>query len=138
MAFEREQYWIQFYDTFKNGYNATKGGDGKPYVDYNTIYLLWQKGLTIKDIKSKLGHDQQTIRVALKQFCVSHKEIALRAKKVTQKQVAMLDKKTQQTIKIFPSIAEAYLFLKKQHSGHIAEVCCGKRKSAYRYKWKYI
>lgn len=25
---EREIYWIEFYDTFKNGYNSTKGGEG--------------------------------------------------------------------------------------------------------------
>lgn len=27
LANEREQYWIQFYDTYKHGYNATEGGD---------------------------------------------------------------------------------------------------------------
>ena len=26
---EREQYWIKYYDSFKNGYNATIGGDGR-------------------------------------------------------------------------------------------------------------
>ena len=28
--FEREKYWISFYDTYKNGYNMTKGGEGGP------------------------------------------------------------------------------------------------------------
>ena len=28
VASEREQFWIQAYATFKNGYNATYGGDG--------------------------------------------------------------------------------------------------------------
>ena len=26
---EREIYWIQHFDSYKNGYNATLGGDGK-------------------------------------------------------------------------------------------------------------
>lgn len=26
--FEREKYWIKFYDAFKNGYNQTEGGEG--------------------------------------------------------------------------------------------------------------
>jgi len=26
----REKYWIEYYDTFKNGYNLTSGGDGTP------------------------------------------------------------------------------------------------------------
>ena len=28
-AEEREIYWIEYYNSYKNGYNATKGGDGK-------------------------------------------------------------------------------------------------------------
>ena len=31
---EQEIYWIEFYGSFKNGYNATFGGDGKHYADY--------------------------------------------------------------------------------------------------------
>lgn len=29
----REVFWIQYYDSYKNGYNATIGGDGKAYLD---------------------------------------------------------------------------------------------------------
>ena len=32
---EREKYWIEYYQSFKYGYNATMGGDGKKYIDYN-------------------------------------------------------------------------------------------------------
>ena len=31
---EREIYWIEKLGSFKNGYNATLGGDGKKYLDY--------------------------------------------------------------------------------------------------------
>ena len=31
---EREQFWINELDTYKNGYNATRGGDGKILYDY--------------------------------------------------------------------------------------------------------
>ena len=30
----REIYWIKFYDTYNNGYNATLGGEGCPKYDY--------------------------------------------------------------------------------------------------------
>lgn len=33
-ASERECYWIEQLQSFKYGYNATKGGDGKSYIDY--------------------------------------------------------------------------------------------------------
>jgi len=28
--FDREKYWINFYDSYNNGYNETKGGDSGP------------------------------------------------------------------------------------------------------------
>ena len=31
---EREQYWIKYYDTYNNGYNATLGGDATILYDY--------------------------------------------------------------------------------------------------------
>lgn len=54
------------------------------------------------------------------------------------KVIAMLDSNTKEILQVFPSIEAAYRFLNKQSSGHIAQVCCGKRKSAYGYKWKYL
>jgi hypothetical protein len=34
---EREIYWIEYYKAYKNGYNATRGGDGKYLYDHNAI-----------------------------------------------------------------------------------------------------
>ena len=34
---EREIYWIQKLNTYHFGYNATLGGDGKHYINYNEI-----------------------------------------------------------------------------------------------------
>ena len=34
---DRERYWIEHFKTFKYGYNATKGGDGKAYIDYQLV-----------------------------------------------------------------------------------------------------
>ena len=36
---EREIYWIEYYDSFKNGYNSTKGGDVVPRNDIPVICL---------------------------------------------------------------------------------------------------
>ena len=40
---EREQYWIRFYNSYGNGYNATIGGDGKRYIDYDKIIQVYQE-----------------------------------------------------------------------------------------------
>ena len=37
---EREVYWIDFYDTYNNGYNATKGGDGTILFSHYEILKL--------------------------------------------------------------------------------------------------
>ena len=36
----REIYWIEYYNSYKNGYNATLGGDGKILYDYDLIAEL--------------------------------------------------------------------------------------------------
>ena len=45
LSAEREKYWINFFDSFNNGYNATIGGDGKTYLDYNKILSLFDNTL---------------------------------------------------------------------------------------------
>ena len=57
----REIYWINYYDTFSNGYNATIGGDGAILYDYNIILEDYQKGLLIKDIADKFGCCPETV-----------------------------------------------------------------------------
>ena len=64
---EREKYWIEKFGSFKYGYNATIGGDGKAYADYNLIFSLWQQGKNNLEIQTILGYDTQTIRIALKE-----------------------------------------------------------------------
>ena len=55
------------------------------------------------------------------------------------KKVYKLDKKTNQILSTYNSIAEACRDLTGSNAGsdHIAQVCKGKRKSAYGFKWKY-
>lgn len=134
---DREVYWIEILGSFKNGYNTTRGGDGKQYADYDLIYQLFQNGKNVLEIHNITGYDSLTIRNALNNQGVSHEERARRGYNAIEKGIVMLDKDSEQEIKIFPSIQKAYDFLGKSHSGHIASVCNGKRKTAYGYKWRY-
>ena len=137
-AEEREKYWIEYYGSFKYGYNATRGGDGKTYADYDLIYSLWNEGKNNKEIQEITKYDYLTISIALSSYNISSEEKQRRGRINIQKPVAKLDKNTLQIIKVYSSIEEAYRDLQKQTSGHIAEVCKGKRKSAYGYGWKYL
>lgn len=46
-CFEREKYWIQYYDTYNNGYNETEGGDCGPRLKGE---LNGRAKLTNKDV----------------------------------------------------------------------------------------
>ena len=52
---EREIYWINFYDSFKTGYNATLGGDGAILYDYSKIEQALKDGKTTPKICEEIG-----------------------------------------------------------------------------------
>lgn len=59
-------------------------------------------------------------------------------KKRLEKPVAQIDIETNEIIATFKSTIEAAKSLGKKKSSHIIEVCKGKLKAAYGYKWKYM
>lgn len=65
---EREQYWIQYYKTYTYGYNATFGGDGKRYVDYDRIVDIWHDGKTVKEISEATNHDEGWIAKIVRDY----------------------------------------------------------------------
>lgn len=62
---EREVYWIAQYDTYHNGYNATLGGDGTHYLDYNLIVETYKKYLNAKQTAKILNIDKDSVTKAL-------------------------------------------------------------------------
>jgi hypothetical protein len=142
---EREIYWIEFYGTFKNGYNATIGGDGKRYIDYDLVVATYQELKNATKTAEKLGISQDSVINILnnrKIYIYSSEEIAIRQfGKVTN--MYSLDGKFLQS---FPSTnAAAEYMVQNKLTGckkttikqHITEVCTGRRKTAAKFKWKY-
>ena len=134
---EREKYWIEQYCSFKYGYNATLGGDGKPYVNKEIIKSLWNEGKVIKEIHEITGYDRQTIKKYLLLEGVSEQEILFRGFISNGKPVAKIDKETNEILEVFASSGEAAKSIGKSGQ-HIREVCLNKRKTAYGYKWKCL
>lgn len=135
---EREQFWIQYYDSYHNGYNATLGGDGKKFLNYNQIYELWQQGLLVEEISSQLNYDKGQVGKILTELGVSIQMKQKRARQIISHRVAQIDKNTNNILAIYNSVAEAERAMSQKSRGHIGSVCVGKRLSAYGYKWKYI
>ena len=63
---EREIYWINYYNSYNNGYNSTIGGQSfinKPKdLDYETIIIEYNSGKSLRSIGSKFNVDKRTIK----------------------------------------------------------------------------
>ena len=134
---DREIYWIEYYNSFHYGYNATRGGDGTVHVDDELIYNLFLEGKSNRAIHKITGYATQTITKVLKNKGISSVERANRRADVLKKAVVMLDINSNEELQVFSSITEAESFLQVDSKGHINQVCQGKRKTAYGYKWRY-
>ena len=131
---EKEIYWIEKLGSFKYGYNATKGGDGTHYLDYELIIKTYNEVKSAAKTAEILKIDQKHILKIIKEYNDTIYSSTENAKIA----VAMLDKNTEEILQIFSSIKEAEKFVECKGKGHISAVCKGKRKTAMGYKWKYL
>lgn len=142
---KKELYWIGYYDTYENGYNATLGGDGTILYDYELIVELFNQGFTCKQISDYIGCDIRVVRNALTSAGLDPMK-----NMITQfsKKVGMYDIKTGELLKVFSSQSEGARWLQdngktiekrvESISARIGQVCNGKRKTAYKYIWKRL
>lgn len=144
---EREIYWIEYYGSFKNGYNATIGGNGKRYLDYDLIISTYNQLQNINKVAKILNVDQGSISTILNMYNINIIHGGEVTKRQSSKIVAMIDKNTNQIIKVFSSHMDASRWLITNNkssdkdikiAGRIGSVVKGKRKTAYGYKWKDI
>lgn len=68
---QRQIYWIDFFDTYKNGYNATSGGDGKQLFDYKEISEKYKQIQSQKLTAEYFGCGIDTVRVACKEYNIN-------------------------------------------------------------------
>ena len=134
---EREIYWINELNTYNNGYNATRGGDGRQYLDYDLVVNTYKSNLSIKKTAEILQIDRGTVSKILKATeSFTQEEIIQNSIKQWSKKVGQYDKNTGELINVFNSVIEAENLI---HTGrHIPDVCAGRRKTAGGYIWKYI
>lgn len=134
---DREIYWIKQLETYgHNGYNATKGGDGKILYDYKEIIELYNLGYTCKKVADKIKCNEDTVRKVLK----AH---GIKIRKGSTKRIDQFDL-AGNYIQYFWGRTEAAQWLidngiaNSLNCGrHITECCNHKLKNAYGYKWEY-
>lgn len=144
---EREVYWIEKKQSFKNGYNATIGGDGRKYIDYDLVVKTYQDLQNIKLVAKQLHHDESTISKILKEKNINIKSSIEWMRENRGKKVGQYDL-NDNFIQSFDSRGLASKYLIDNHyttsvaidavAGRIGQVCNGKRKTAYGFKWKSL
>ena len=144
---DREKYWIEYYNSFKNGYNATKGGDGSPYIDRKLVIETYKQIQNCKKTAEILNIHVDSVYKILKSNDIERKSSQKISKEYNGKPVYMLDKKDLRILKVFASMKEAAKYIQEKTNNntdlrgmasHIREVCQGKRKTAYGYSWKFF
>lgn len=141
----REQYWIEYYGSFTDGYNATMGGVGRRFIDYDEVIKVYKETNCIKQTSILLGIDQRNTATIIRAMGVgtlsSSEVIVEKYGKVTD--MLTLDGKY---IKSFPSTNAAAEYMVENNltkckkttiKQHITEVCTGRRKTAAKYRWAY-
>lgn len=142
---EREIYWIEFYKSYgASGYNATKGGDGTPYIDYEFALDFYRKNY--KDIS--VVEMSRILNIDYSGFCryLNTRGFDLiknkRYRVETKRKVMCID-----TGEIFESLSCAATYVINLHNykthidgaaNKISLVCRNKRKTAFKYKWMFV
>lgn len=135
---ERERFWINYYNSYHYGYNATLGGEGSLKYNYKEIANKYLELKNQKETAIFFHCDESVVKNALDALNITRFKINHSEK--LKKRVLMLDKETEKPLKIFSSLREAAKDITGSTDGnsHIGQVCRGKRKSAYGYKWKFV
>lgn len=134
---DREIFWIEVLNTYgKNGYNATKGGDGKILYDHDKIIKLYNNGYNCIQVSKMMKCHVDTVIQVLR-----NSNIVLRngnSKKILQYDL------NGNFIQEFWGSTEAAKWLVNNGiakslccKSHITDCCNLKTTNAYKYIWKY-
>ena len=137
----REKYYIALYDTFKNGYNETLGGDGKARLQLNEKRVCtYYKNHTLKETAKHYGVDPDSIEKILHRNGVERRSVTEANQFALGKTVNQIDLTTGKIINTYVSTAEAERAMtgKVNHGSNVSRVCRGQRKQYKGYKWEYV
>ena len=133
---EKEMYYINLYDTYRHGYNATLGGEGFRKYDYDEILSLWAEGYTIKAISEMTGAHRDVVGRILGDCGISKEDRKKCCYGANRKTVAQYDLNGV-LLSVFPSASEA------ARQTHLAQpnisMCCRNQHRTYGgFRWKYV
>ena len=93
-AFFKEQYWIGYYKGYEEGYNATRGGDGKQFFDHEQIAKILKEIPYPKQVAEIIGCSTDTVRIVAKEYHIEVKNFGQELNVNTKKIIHQYDKNT--------------------------------------------
>jgi group I intron endonuclease len=138
---EREIYYIKYFNSFgSNGYNATKGGDGKSYIsatDEDVVNYFLSCKSTIKTSTNFLI-DRKTVRSILRRNGIEKLSRSYIANKNFGLSICQIDILSGKDINRFDSINSAARFIGNvKKSRHLSRALNGQCKTAFGFAWRY-
>lgn len=139
----REQYWIEYYDSFKNGYNETTGGSKGTKYNYQDILQYWLTEGDRNFVKTakQFGANESTINYIIKSLgyeARTPKEIAIANAVGRNRPVAQIDINTGEVVNIYYSCEIAAKAMGDiTMSRSIWGVLNGHRPTYQGYAWQY-
>lgn len=131
-----ESYYIGLYDSYRNGYNSTLGGDGSRGYKAS---LDTRKKISVAN-KGKKKHSGFGIKISEsmrgKPKSLEHRKRLSESKKNSGHRIAQYSL-SGTLIKIWNNIEEVASFLNVSRES-IAGCCRGKSVSAHKYLWRYV
>lgn len=133
---EKEKYWINYYDSYNNGYNASLGGDGHLKYNYDDIVNFYlQNGNSLVKTCQHFKIYDQVIYTALKSKNIDYKNLKSLSspRRYINKKIYCVE-----LDKTFDTMKEINKFFNKDVHGNIRRCLNGVTKKAYGYHWKEI
>lgn len=156
IACQRESYWIEYYDTYRNGLNGTLGGDGRAYlkldekevIKYHTTTAEFVAGRTAKYFKVDLKTIKRILVkneirfLNLKEFheLDSYRKTSNPLNDSRKRKIKRINKDGSE--EIFESIQDGVKDIKSKGSirTRVSQVCTSikTKKARYGYIWEYM
>lgn len=131
---QREKYWIQYFNSYEEGYNLTLGGSGNNNplnLDYEAIYQRFLETNSMSKTAEEFNCSVTPVRNALRQHGIDYSDVE------KEKPVEQIDPITLQVIKVYPSIAEAGKALGVTYSA-ISLAANGTSQTSCGYYWRFV
>lgn len=135
---QREIFWIKELQTFgKNGYNATKGGDGSTIYDPNDFLYLYNLGYSQAKVAEKMNCDRETVSRVLKAHNVTIRSCDKRVKQydLANNYIRSFDSQTEAAQWVLDFVDNTLSLAAVK--GGISGCCLKKRKKSYGYRWSF-